>query len=160
MLERFCREHNIDTAEIDDSLSYDENLKHLKSLVGYDVEELAEIYAKAYAEWEKAVDVAEIYGEIPEDIIGVPLLICRCWILIKWRYVKNAKIYLKRFPKHVEFHGKKYVLIRGQIETIFDIINVLLRNQIRFKILRVSTKRPSEWQYLPKIGWVKQLMTV
>lgn len=32
-LERFCREHEIDTHEIDDELSYSENMNHLNTLV-------------------------------------------------------------------------------------------------------------------------------
>jgi len=156
-LERFCREHGLDTELIDDSLSYEENLKALKRLVPQEVEELAELYAKAYEDWEKSLDVADFYGSIPEEALGIPLLIVKCWIQFPYRVFSNVRIYLSKFKQHATIYGRKYALIQGDYDTVFEILNYLLRNFVRFKILRVSTRKPKDWQYIPKHGWVKVL---
>ena len=39
-LERFCRKHGLDTAEIDSMISYDENKAHLQSLTYRSLEEI------------------------------------------------------------------------------------------------------------------------
>jgi len=160
-LERFCREHGLDTELIDDSLSYEENLKALKRLVPKEVEELAELYAKTYEDWEKAVSLGDLYG-IPSEALeveqpNIPLLIVKCWIQFSYRVFSNVRIYLSKFPQHTELYGRKYALIQGDYDTVLEILNYLLRNFVRFKILRVSTRKPKDWQYIPKHGWVKVL---
>jgi hypothetical protein len=150
-LERFCREHDLDIQLIDKSISYAENLKYLKGLVGSTVGQLAEAYSKAYEDWERSLDVGDFYA-VPEEALGTPLLMVKCWILIKGKATVNVRGYLRAFEKHVNFYGK-YIMVKGTPEDTLNIINVLVRNWVKIKVLRTYLRHNRDWQYIPSKGW-------
>ena len=52
-LKSFCKQHEIDYQEIDDSINYYENMKHLNEFVQRSPEELAKEYGRILSIMEK-----------------------------------------------------------------------------------------------------------
>lgn len=151
-LEKFCREHGLDTELIDDSLTYDENKQKLETLII--PEEIDLSLGEALEEWYKAQSLGDLYG-ISEEILetsDVPMLIFRFYVKYPRRLKRVIRTRITKFEKHTEFYDG-YIIIRGQITEIYEVIEVL---PPYLRIVGRSMKYNKIWQYIPSKGWVKR----
>jgi len=149
-LEQYCLRHNLDPQEIDNSLTYEENLNHLKELTGLEEEDLLD-ESKAMEDWYESRSLEELYGEIDETV-ETPFLIFRFYIRIPFRLTRIVRTRTLNFQKHIrELRG--YIEVRGQIREIYEVIKVL---PPQLEIVGRDLEHQREWQYITNKGWVRR----
>jgi len=136
-LHRFCRKYGIDTQEIDYSLTYDENMDHLKSLImlgeswekysARQIDEMEKFYEEAQIEWRED----ELLKQYEES--DSPLLYFRVYLRYRYRYRGIIKERLKLYKDHIKYprdyfvHGRRktvlsnFIVLEGLLETVLDL---------------------------------------
>jgi len=153
-LRMFCRKHGIDPQEIDDSLTYAENMSHLESfIIGKDVEvgvreaeELEEMYAKAQVEWRED-ELLKSYVEEER-----PPLIYRVYLRYRWKYRGLIRKRIGHYEAYVKFQIPGIIVIEGLIEILLDLAVAL---EPLARVYRVERKY--DYNYVYKRGrWWKR----
>jgi len=153
-LKLFCEKHEIDIHELDDSINYYENMKHLNEFVSKTPEDLAKEYGKILNIMEKEISVEQRYGNIPESD-EQPLLLFQSVVFFKARSINLVKAYLKPYEKNLQFFKRTYLVITAQITETTTIIQALENKGVRVRFLGRLMKYQRVWQFVADQGWRK-----
>jgi len=153
-LKRFCQQHGLDLHEVDDSINYSENIKHLEQFVQKSPEDLAKQYGRILDIMEKEISLAERYGVIPESE-DKPLLLYKTVVFVKSRSVNLLKAHLEPYSKNIEWFKRSYLVITAQINETTTIIQALEQKGVRISLVGRSMVYQRVWQWLPGLGWRK-----
>jgi len=158
-LEKQYMKHCVDVHEIDDTLTYAENMEHLRQIVPKSIEELASSpHAKSKFEWFQSLSLGELYGdvELPDEM---PLLIIGCLVRYSQRMKSIVRLRLKPYRKHVDMAHRGYLIVKGQINEVCEILRRIedVPNSVVRKWLVYDWERlQGKWQYIPSKGWVRK----
>lgn len=153
-LKLICEKFSIDIQEIDDSITYDENKKHLNEFVQRSPEDLAKEYGRILSIMEKEISTSERYGVIPESE-EQPLLMHKSIFLLKARSINLVKAYLKPYEKNLQFFKRSYLVITAQITETTTIIQTLENRGVKVDLVGRSMVYQKVWQWIPSQGWRK-----
>lgn len=153
-LRKFCQQNQIDPQEIDRSLSYDENMKHLESLIASLPPDLAEWDSQT--EYYKSLTVEEVSGLTEEELT---FKVFYSLLSFDKRRVAELSLIEKRFSQHIKIlrhtviyhegvptlerkvrYATGYVTIKGDVETVHGLINYITERRIFLRILKISVK--------------------
>jgi len=154
-LRLYCKLHGIDFQEIDDGISYSENMKHLKEFVPKSLEDLANEYARIYKVMEKETSEAERYGVIPASE-EQPLLIYKTVLYLVTRSMLKVKSHLEPFVDYVKFFGR-YIEVTAQITETTIIMQTLEAKGVKVQFVGRSMVYQRVWSFVPGIGWRKNV---
>jgi len=149
----YCKLHDIDYQEIDNSLTYYENKQHLETFNKSSLEELAKQYGAVYDRMEKAIPIAERYGIIPESEED-PALVYRTVVYVVTRSLVLLKSHLSQFDKQLKFFGN-YLEITAQITETTTIMQALEQKGAKISIVGRAMVYQRTWQYIDGQGWRK-----
>lgn len=173
-LRNFCQKHEIDTAYIDSSLSYDENLEELNqfvspyedffnpdySLIDKDSPQALEMkrQIESLEESFKHQPLNRKYG-IPDWAVSSlekPFVIFNFYFKVPYRLNVLMKQKLEKFSDVVTWYSKWYFKVQGTQTELKDVLAVLPREVHLFKYDKVWEKRViytgERWVRLPEIG--------
>jgi hypothetical protein len=147
----YCERHGIDPMEIDGTLTYAENIKHLKSLAFSSIEDLSEVWAKSLKDYEENVSLIDLYG-VPYEAHDAekPVITLKVYVKIS-RNLTVAKNRLKKHAKNVKFMFRQYAIIQGQPSEVFTILSKI--EDLKPRVLRKTVKHNPAYAYLPGLGW-------
>jgi hypothetical protein len=137
--------------EIDGTLTYAENIKHLKSLAFSSIEDLSEVWAKSLKDYEENVSLIDLYG-VPYEAHDAekPVITLKVYVKIS-RNLTVAKNRLKKHAKNVKFMFRQYAIIQGQPSEVFTILSKI--EDLKPRVLRKTVKHNPAYAYLPGLGW-------
>jgi len=150
----YCKRHGIDYQEIDDGISYSENMKHLNEFVPKSLEDVAKQYARIYEIMDKEIGLGERYGVIPESE-ETPFLMFRTVVFVRTRSVNLLKAQLEPFNKNIAFFKRSYLVITAQVRETATIIQTLEAKGVKVQFVGCSMVYQRVWQWLPGLGWRK-----
>lgn len=147
----------VDVHEIDDTLTYAENIEHLRRIVPKSLEGLAKDW-KSQQEWFDSLSLGELYGHL-ELSNEMPLLIIGCLVRISRRSMSIVKLRLKSYRKHMDMTNTGYLIVKGQTNEVNEILRKI--EDVHYMVLRKwlvydKERLQGKWQYLPTKGWVKK----
>lgn len=171
-LRNFCDQHNIDYQEIDDSLTYSENMEHLNELAGFELDGQMEQW-QSQEEFYDSVSLEE-QGGLPQ-VDQIPIVPFYSLVYFKRREITRMRNFQRKFGKHIKLmlraktyhkgieglertvkHSTGYAIFKGNIETIWTIINYIREQGLKLKVLKTSMKESFLRQYRYANGvWYK-----
>jgi len=155
-LKLICEKFNIDIMEIDDSISYDENKKHLETFVQKSPEDLAKEYGRILSVMEKEISIEQRYGvkQSYGESQETALILFKTVVLLKARSVNLVKAYLKPYEKQLQFFKRSYLVITAQISETTTIIQDLEDRGVKVTLVGRSMVYQRAYQWLGQLhGW-------
>jgi hypothetical protein len=148
----YCERHGLDPMEIDGTLTYAENIKHLKSLAFSSIEDLSDAWAKTLRDYEENVSLTDLYG-VPYETHEAekPLITLKVYVKISKNMLTISRNRLKKHAKNVKFMFRQYAIIQGQLSEVFTILSKI--EDLKPRVLRKTVKHNSAYAYLPGFGW-------
>jgi len=142
--------------EIDDSISYDENKKHLETFVQKSPEDLAKEYGRILSVMEKEISIEQRYGvkQSYGESQETALILFKTVVLLKARSVNLVKAYLKPYEKQLQFFKRSYLVITAQISETTTIIQDLEDRGVKVTLVGRSMVYQRAYQWLGQLhGW-------
>jgi hypothetical protein len=147
----YCERHGIDPMEIDGTLTYAENISHLKALTPSTIEEISETWAKSLEDYEENVSLSDLYGVPYEAHDEKPVITLKVYVKISKNMLTISKNRLKKHAKNVKFMFRQYAIIQGQPSEVFTILSKI--EDLKPRVLRKTVKHNPAYAYLPGLGW-------
>lgn len=153
-LEQFCRKHEVDTAEIDTTLTYAEVKKHLESIAVIPAEERLDEW-DSVEEFYNSVSIEEQADLERVDREELPYLFFYSLVKFKKKQIVEFRRYADKFDKHINIMYRTYTIkhlpenrqvrraigyayVKGNITTVTAIIDFMKQNGMRVRILKTS----------------------
>jgi len=152
----FCKQHGLDVQEVDDTVSYGANMKHLNEFVQKTPEDLAKQYGRILEIMDKEVSLSERYGAIPESD-EEPFLLYKTVLLVRTRSVNLLKAHLEPYSKNIRWFKRSYLVITAQINETHSIIQQLEGKGVKVEFVGRSMVYQRVWSWIPGQGWRKNV---
>jgi len=153
-LKLYCKLHGIDYYEVDEDITYSDNMRHLEQFVQKSPEDLAKQYGRILEIMEKETGLAERYGVIPESE-ETPFLLFKTVVFVRTRSVNLLKAKLEGYSKNIEWFKHSYLVITAQKIETATIIQTLEAKGLRVQVVGSSMVYQRVWQFIPGQGWRK-----
>jgi len=150
----YCKQHGIDYYEVDEDITYSDNMRHLEQFVQKTPEDLAKQYGRILEMMDKEIGLGERYGVIPESE-EQPLLFFKTVVFVRTRSVNLLKAQLEPFSKNIQWFKRSYLVITAQITEIATILQTLEAKGLLVQVVGSSIVYQRVWAFVPGQGWRK-----
>jgi len=166
-LHKFCRKHGIDTQEIDYSLTYDENMDHLRSFVVEFWDELSIRQAESMEEWfyEQQIEWREDEILKSYEESDSPLLYFRVYLRYRYKYRGIIKGRLQfygdyiKYPRDFFVHDSRrtvlpnFLVLEGLLDIVLDVV---LKVEDVARMYRIERKYSPDYTFMRGRWWKRK----